>query len=125
MALLYGYCPQLSYTNELFIKVILQDVPGDYFSLMTVVPCIVIYNLQIFIFIPHHTKVAGYYGFTLDVCVGKFRQILTELSAQDTPIFLFPDDNFSKHKWIFTKLGMCIDTMEVWFGIANVQNVKF
>ena len=21
----------------------------------------------------------------------------------------FPDDNLSKHQWIFTKLGMCID----------------
>ena len=25
--------------------------------------------------------------------MGKFRQIFTELPAQDTPIFLFPDDN--------------------------------
>ena len=28
--------------------------------------------------------------------MGKFRQIFMELSARDTPIFLFPDDNF-KH----------------------------
>ena len=35
--------------------------------------------------------------------------------------FLFPDDNLSKHKWIFTKLGMCIDIVEIWFGIANGQ----
>ena len=27
--------------------------------------------------------------------MGKFRQILAELSAQDTPIFSFPDDNLS------------------------------
>ena len=53
--------------------------------------------------------------------MGKFRQFLTELSAQDTPIFSFPDDYFSKHQWIFTKLGMCIDIVEVWFGIANDQ----
>ena len=26
----------------------------------------------------------------------KFRQIFTELSAWDEPIFLFPDDNLSK-----------------------------
>ena len=44
-----------------------------------------------------------------------------ELSARDTPIFLFPDDNFSKHQWIFTRLGMCIDILEIWFGIANGQ----
>ena len=35
--------------------------------------------------------------------------------------FSFPDDNLSKHQWIFTKLGMCIDIVEVWFGIANGQ----
>ena len=33
----------------------------------------------------------------------------------------FQDDNFSKHQWIFTKLGMCIDIVEIWFGIANGQ----
>ena len=33
----------------------------------------------------------------------------------------FPDDNLSKHQWIFTKLGMCIDIVDVWFGIANWQ----
>ena len=37
------------------------------------------------------------------------------------PIFSFPDDNLSKHQWIFTKLGMCIDIVEIWFGIANGQ----
>ena len=35
--------------------------------------------------------------------------------------FLFPDDNLSKRQWIFTKLGMCIDIVEIWFGIANGQ----
>ena len=53
--------------------------------------------------------------------MGKFRQILTELSARDMPIFLFPDDNLSKCQWIFTKLGMCIDMLEFWIGIANGQ----
>ena len=33
----------------------------------------------------------------------------------------FPDDNLSKHQWIFTKLGMCIDIVDIWFGIANGQ----
>ena len=53
--------------------------------------------------------------------MGKFRQILTELSAQDMPIFSFLDDNLSKHQWIFTKLGMCIDIVEIWIGIADGQ----
>ena len=33
----------------------------------------------------------------------------------------FPDDNLSKHQWIFTKIGLCIDIVEIWFGIANGQ----
>ena len=37
----------------------------------------------------------------------------------------FPDDKLSKHQWIFTKLGMCIDIVEIWFGIANGQIFKF
>ena len=32
----------------------------------------------------------------LGLLMGKFRQIFTELSAQDTPIFSFQDDNLSK-----------------------------
>ena len=36
-------------------------------------------------------------------------------------LFLFPDDNWSKYQWIFTKIGMCINTQEIWFGIANWQ----
>ena len=27
--------------------------------------------------------------------------------------FSFPDDNLSRHQWIFTKLGMCIDIVEI------------
>ena len=53
--------------------------------------------------------------------MGKFHQILRELSAQDMPIILFLDDKLSKHQLIFTKLGICIDTVEIWFGIANGQ----
>ena len=64
------------------------------------------------LFIPHHTIVVGYYGFSLDVRV----------SVRPTSVrVLFPDDNLSKHLWIFTKLGMCIDIVEIWFGIANGQ----
>ena len=57
----------------------------------------------------------------LGLLMGKFRQILTELSARDMPIFSFLDDNLSKRQWIFTKLGMCIDIVEICFGIANEQ----
>ena len=53
--------------------------------------------------------------------MGTFRLNFTELSALDTPIFTFVDDNLSKHQWIFTKLGMCIDIVEILFRIANGQ----
>ena len=43
------------------------------------------------------------------------------ISARDMPIFSFPDDNLSKYQWIFAKLGMLIDIMEIWFEIAYGQ----
>ena len=62
-----------------------------------------------FHFIPCHTIVAGYYGFTLG-----FHVSLAQLSVH----FSFPDDSLSKHQWIFTKLDLYIDIVEIWFGIA-------
>ena len=53
--------------------------------------------------------------------MGKFRQILKELSARDTPIFSFPGDNLCNCQGILTKLGTCIGMKEIWFGIANGQ----
>ena len=53
--------------------------------------------------------------------MGNFRQFLTEKSARYTSIFSFPDDNFSKYQCIFTKRGICIDNVEIWFGLANVR----
>ena len=44
--------------------------------------------------------------------------LVIELSDRDMPIFSFPDDNLSKRQWIFTKLGMCIDIVEIWIGIV-------
>ena len=38
---------------------------------------------------------------------------------RDTPIFLFPDDNFSNCQGILTKLGTYIDMKEIWIGIGN------
>ena len=51
--------------------------------------------------------------------MGKFHQFLTELSAHHTSIFSFLDDNLSKYQWIFTKLGVYIDIMEICFRIVN------
>ena len=54
---------------------------------------------------------------------GQISSNFTKLSAQDTSIFSFPDDNLNKHQLIFTKLGMYIDNVEIWFGIANGQSL--
>ena len=53
--------------------------------------------------------------------MGKFRQILTELSAREMSMFSFLDDNLSEHQWIFTRLVIYIGTVEIWFRIANGQ----
>ena len=36
-------------------------------------------------------------------------------------VFSFPDDNLSKCQWIFTKNGVWIDIVEIWFEIVNGQ----
>ena len=38
--------------------------------------------------------------------------------------FSFLDDNLSKGQWTFLKLDMWIDIVEIWFGIANRQNLS-
>ena len=40
-------------------------------------------------------------------------------------VFSFLGNNFSKYQWIFTKLGMCINIMKNWFGVANGQISSF
>ena len=67
---------------------------------------------------------AGYYGFTLDVRVSdrpSTRPPDRQSYARPSVRISFPDDNLSKHQWIFTKLSMCIDIVEIWFGTANGQ----
>ena len=36
-------------------------------------------------------------------------------------VFSFPDDNLGKYQWIFTKLGVFINIVKIWFGIADGQ----
>ena len=57
----------------------------------------------------------------LGLLMGKFRQFLTELSAHHSSLLSFLDDNLSKFCSIFIKLGLCINIIEIWFGIANGQ----
>ena len=49
---------------------------------------------------------------------GQILSIFTELSAHNTSIFSFQDNNLSKSQWIHTKLDMRTDIVEIWFGIA-------
>ena len=57
----------------------------------------------------------------LELLMGNSCQFFTELSARDTPIVSFPDDNLSKKQGILIKLAIYIDIQEIWFGIANGQ----
>ena len=57
----------------------------------------------------------------LGLLMGKLPQILTELSAQNTSIVWFPDDNMSKYQWISTRLDIWINIVEIWLGNANGQ----
>ena len=44
-----------------------------------------------------------------------------QLYVRSSVRFSFPDANLSKHQWIFTRLGLCIDIVEIWFEIVNGQ----
>ena len=48
----------------------------------------------------------------LGLLMSKFCQFLIELSDPKCPYFRFQTIT-SKFEWIFTKLGMCIDNMEI------------
>ena len=49
--------------------------------------------------------------------MGKFRIFLTELSARNTSVFSFQDNNLSKSQWNFTKFDMCIYIVEITLGL--------
>ena len=61
--------------------------------------------------------VAGYYGFMLDIHVFVAVHLSVHIS--------FPDDNLSNCQWFFSKLGMCIDIVEIWVAVANGQFHQF
>ena len=74
---------------------------------MEKIPLPVNYKYPVFI-IPRRIIVAGYYGFTLVIRVS-VRPSVARTSVRCS----FPDDNLSNYQWIFTKLGMCIDIVEI------------
>ena len=73
-------------------------------------------QITIILFIPCPTIVAEYYGFIW---------LSMWLSFHPSVMFVSLYFRFrmvtwvNKYKWIFPKLGMCIDILEIWFGIAN------
>ena len=69
-------------------------------------------------FSPNLVYVLILWRYALGLLNGTFRQFLIELSARDTTVFSFLDDNFTKYQWIFTKLGVCIDIVDICFGTA-------
>ena len=70
--------------------------------------------------IRHHTIVVGHYDILLvTVCVSIHPSV--HLCIVCPFVFSFPDDNLSKYQWIFTKFGICIEIVEISFGIANGQ----
>ena len=50
--------------------------------------------------------------------MGKFFKFWRSYLLETRPYFRFPDDNLSKCQGILTKLGICIDMKEIWFGTA-------
>ena len=46
-------------------------------------------------------------------------------SVVNLSICSFPDNNFSKYQWIFTKLGMCSDGDEIGLGLLMAKFLQF
>ena len=61
----------------------------------------------------------GYYGIMLAVRVSVPPSVICP--SVRPSIFSFQEDNLSKCQRIFTKLSVCIDIVEIWFGIVNGQ----
>ena len=67
------------------------------------------------------TKIANDTVIWFGIVNGKFHIFLTELPACHTSAISFPDDNLRKYQWFVTKHDVCIDSVEIWIGIANGQ----
>ena len=66
---------------------------------------------------------AGYYGITLAIRVCVRPSVRPSVGRQS--VFLCPDDNMSKCQWIFTKLSVCIDIVDIWFGVIMGKFCQF
>ena len=57
----------------------------------------------------------------LGLLMGKFLSIFDRVICPQGFVYLFPKNNHSKYLLAFTKLGICIDIVEIWFGISIRQ----
>ena len=73
-------------------------------------------NLIFFLLYPA-TQYTGLIVLAVRVSVHPYHR----LSYIRLSVFSFPDGNLSKCQWIFIKLGVCVDIVEIWFGIVNGQ----
>ena len=69
--------------------------------------------VNVFGFSPNMVYALILWGPGLGLQMGKFHQFLSVIICQR--------DNWNKCQWIFTKLGMHINNLEIWFGIASGQ----
>ena len=66
------------------------------------------------LFIPRDTLVAGYYDIMLAVCVSLCVSIhLSVIHPSIHPYFSFPDNNLSKHHWIFIDVFIGVRILRV------------
>ena len=61
----------------------------------------------------------------LGLLMVEFRLFLTQLSASNTSIFYFQDNNFNKSQWIFTKFDVYINIVEICFVITHRQFLSY
>ena len=57
----------------------------------------------------------------MEKCSISAERSLVSLNMTCSPFLV---DNYSKSQWIVTKLGMYINIVKIWFGIANWQFVS-
>ena len=53
--------------------------------------------------------------------LSRTRVNIEHLSVIHPSILSFLNDKLNKCQWIFNKIGMCIDIVKIWIGIANGQ----
>ena len=57
----------------------------------------------------------------LGLLMGKYHHFF----ACHMSVFSFPDNNLSKYQWFFTKLGVCIDVVEIGLRLIMGKYYQF